>query len=114
MNPLNILKAIWKNKVDLIILIFSMELCVAHYITGKDFTVFIAVMCLYVMGVAVRLERLRQIIEENVEDNIAKVQAGLDSHKFDNRDALDKIMDAFFFVVFAIMLVMAFFIMIKQ
>ncbi len=113
MNPLNILKALWRNKIDLIILIFSMELCVAHYITGKDFTVFIAVLCLYVIGVAVRLEMLKQIIAENVDDNVDKVRSGLESYKYESRDALDKIMDAFFFVVFTLMLVMAFLIMIK-
>lgn len=113
MNPLNIFKALWRNKVDLIILVFSIELCVAHFITGKDFTVFIAVMCLYIMGVAVRLDRLRSIISENVEDNIERVRAWLDQAKYEGRDTLDKIMDAFFFVVFACMLIMAFFIMIK-
>lgn len=106
-----ILKYFWRNKVDLILLVVTVELLVAHFITGKDFSQFLLIMAGYVCGTIIRVGTLTDKLEALMEDNVERVKMGFDSHKY--QTPLFSILDIFFTVVWIGLLVALFFILIK-
>ena len=108
---MKILKYFWRSKVDLILLILTIEFLVAHFITGKDFTVFFIIMVGYSLGTIIRVGRLTDLLEQYLDDSVERLRQGFDLHKY--KTPLYTIVDVFFFVVWVAMLVAVFFMLIR-